>query len=306
MRTSLIFDTDMGNDVDDALALGVIHALQSRGHCRLRAVTLTKRHPLGPRYVAMVNRFYGRGDIPIGMLPQSPGPEWPHFLTLAEREPEPRVEGAVALLRRMLASSDDSSVTIVQVGFSTNLAALLDTPGDAHSSLTGRELAARKVKMVSVMGGAFEPIQDDAHYREFNILHDVPAAQKFVEHWPTPIVFSGFEIGIAVPYPAQSILEDFAYVPHHPLSASYQAYKHTPHERPTWDLTSVLYAVMPDRDYFGLSQPGEVRFSDEGATSFKPEPEGRHRFLTLDTIQRVRVREALVQLTSQPPQMLAG
>src|SRR5262245_42689099 len=27
----LIFDTDIGNDVDDALALGVIHALVSRG-----------------------------------------------------------------------------------------------------------------------------------------------------------------------------------------------------------------------------------------------------------------------------------
>ena len=27
----LIFDTDIGNDVDDALALAVIHALQSRG-----------------------------------------------------------------------------------------------------------------------------------------------------------------------------------------------------------------------------------------------------------------------------------
>ncbi|MGE0610267.1 MAG: nucleoside hydrolase, partial [Pirellulales bacterium] len=30
----LIFDTDMGNDIDDALALGVIHALQSRGECQ--------------------------------------------------------------------------------------------------------------------------------------------------------------------------------------------------------------------------------------------------------------------------------
>ena len=32
---AVIFDTDMGNDVDDALALAVLHALQSRGQCRL-------------------------------------------------------------------------------------------------------------------------------------------------------------------------------------------------------------------------------------------------------------------------------
>ena len=38
----IIFDTDMGNDIDDALALGLIHALQSKGECKLLAVTLTK------------------------------------------------------------------------------------------------------------------------------------------------------------------------------------------------------------------------------------------------------------------------
>jgi len=27
---SIVFDTDIGNDVDDVLALGMIHALQSR------------------------------------------------------------------------------------------------------------------------------------------------------------------------------------------------------------------------------------------------------------------------------------
>ena len=41
----LIFDTDMGNDVDDALALGLIHAFQRRGDCRLIAVTLATTTP---------------------------------------------------------------------------------------------------------------------------------------------------------------------------------------------------------------------------------------------------------------------
>lgn len=38
----IILDTDMGNDIDDALALGLIHTLQTRGECRLLAVTLSK------------------------------------------------------------------------------------------------------------------------------------------------------------------------------------------------------------------------------------------------------------------------
>ena len=64
----LIFDTDIGNDVDDVLALGVIHALQSRGQCQLLAVTITKDQPLAAEFVDAVNTFYGRGDIPIGMV----------------------------------------------------------------------------------------------------------------------------------------------------------------------------------------------------------------------------------------------
>src|ERR1041384_6492330 len=41
----VVFDTDMGNDVDDALALAVLHALESRGECRLIAVKITKANP---------------------------------------------------------------------------------------------------------------------------------------------------------------------------------------------------------------------------------------------------------------------
>ena len=37
----IIFDTDIGNDVDDVLALSVLHALQTRGDCELLAVTIT-------------------------------------------------------------------------------------------------------------------------------------------------------------------------------------------------------------------------------------------------------------------------
>jgi hypothetical protein len=38
----LIFDTDMGNDVDDVMALCMIHSLQKRGACELLAVTSPK------------------------------------------------------------------------------------------------------------------------------------------------------------------------------------------------------------------------------------------------------------------------
>src|SRR5215471_14087303 len=66
--TPVIFDTDIGNDVDDALALAVLHALESRGECRLIAVTLTKDNPWAAPYVDLVNTFYGRAHIPVGVV----------------------------------------------------------------------------------------------------------------------------------------------------------------------------------------------------------------------------------------------
>jgi hypothetical protein len=35
-QVPVIFDTDMGNDIDDALALALLHALESRGECHHR------------------------------------------------------------------------------------------------------------------------------------------------------------------------------------------------------------------------------------------------------------------------------
>ena len=49
--TKLIFDTDMGNDIDDAMALAIIHQLERRGAVDLLAVTSTKDHPLSAAFI---------------------------------------------------------------------------------------------------------------------------------------------------------------------------------------------------------------------------------------------------------------
>lgn len=308
----LIFDTDMGNDVDDALALGMIHALQSRGECELLCVTATKDHPLAAPYLDAINTFYGRGDIPIGVVKGGVTPEDSKFLPIVETMDEGRpryphsikrgedAPDATALLREVLAGQPDQSVVIVQVGFSTNLARLLDSAPDEHSPLAGRELAERKVRTISIMAGAFKPIDGNTHL-EYNVVMDIPSARRLAAEWPTPIIWSGFEIGLALPYPAASIEQDFRYIQHHPLAESYQLYEPTPHERPTWDLTSVLWAVRPGRGYFDLSEPGRVEVLENGETVFHADGGGKQRYLLLKEQERGRVIEALAALSSQPP-----
>lgn len=309
----IIFDTDIGNDVDDLLALGMLHALQTRGACELLGVTITRCDEQAGPFVNAVNTFYGQASLPVGCIRGTPDKDPSKFLPLVERKDGDKFRyphelkrssdapDSLKLLRRLLAAQPDGSVSLVQVGYFSNFAALLDTPPDEISTLKGSELVKQKVKLLSVMAGAFQTIDANNHFCEFNVYKDVPAAQKLARDWPTPIVWSGFEIGIALPYPAKSILHDFAYVPHHPLPEAYIAYLPPPHERPTWDLTSVLYAVHPDRGYFGLSTPGSVTVENDGFTRFTPKAGGRDRFLKLDANQKARTLEALVQLCTQPP-----
>lgn len=309
----LIFDTDMGNDIDDCLALGVIHALQSRGECQLLAVTLSKDNAAAAPFCDAVNTFYGRGEIPIGVVRNGKTPENSPYLdgTLAAKHggalafPRDLHSGAdapdaVALLRQILAEQPDQSVVLVVVGFSTNILRLLESPADANVPVTGQKLVTSKVRELVMMAGMFSP----QRVKEYNIFIDAPAARALFEKWPTPLVTSGFEIGTAVKYPAESIVRDFNYVPHHPLPYAYKLYQKFPYDRETWDLTSVLYAVRPDRGYFGLSDAGQISVDAQDVTQFASTPNGKQRYLTLTPGQMERVKEALVQLASQPPDQL--
>jgi inosine-uridine nucleoside N-ribohydrolase len=304
----LIFDTDMGNDVDDAVALAMIHALESRGEAKLLAVTITKDNRWAAPFIDLMNTFYGRGGIPIGMVRDGKTPEDSNMIRLpAERKRAdgsfvyPRHLGdgreapeAVGLLRRVLAKEADGGVVIVQIGFSTNLARLLDSRADESSPLPGRDLVKSKVRLLSIMGGAFPDGKP-----EYNIHTDIPAAKKLFAEWLGTIVASGFEIGNKVLYPATSILKDYNYVADHPLAEAYRDYMKMPYDRPMWDPTATLYAVRPDS--FSLSAPGVITVDDEGRTHFAPDANGRHRYLIATPEQNAAALRAIIELASRPP-----
>lgn len=310
----VVFDTDISGDVDDVLALAMLHALADRNECVLKAVTISKINPLTAPFVDAVNTFYGRGDIPIGVTRDAQRREskylslvktkdsselrYPHDLLSSQEAPD-----AVAILRKTLAEADDHSVVLIQVGLAANLADLIESPADAISPLTGEQLVRQKVRLTSVMAGAFEPVNGNQRYLEANVKNGIGSMQRFAEKWPqdSPVVWSDFLVGLAAPYPRESVARDFAYVPHHIVRESYLLHSGPNHDRPTWDLTSVLFAVRPKDGYFGLSEPGLVTVEDDGYTKFQPQKEGRDRYLTMDDRQTIRVIEAQRALVSQPP-----
>ena len=267
----VIFDTDMALDVDDVGALALLHALADRGECRLLAVGIseTVQHENG-RWAAAVadaiNTWFGRPDIPIGVFrgrhqptedvgryAQKTAAAFPHDVKSGAAAPE-----AVELYRRVLAQAADGSVTLLSVGFLTNLDALLRSGPDALSPLDGVELVRRKVKRWVCMGGRFPQSTGNG---EFNLATYPEATAYVLAHWPTPSVFSGFEIGAVVKTGARLIREHP--VAESPVSRAYLEYTGGK-DRESWDQTAALYAVRglgPEaQPYFREVTRGHIRF----------------------------------------------
>lgn len=302
----LILDTDIGNDVDDALALAIIHALENRKEVDLLAVTITKDNRYAAPFVDLVNTFYGRPDIPIGMVHDGKTPAdapmlqvpatqrdakgqyvYPHKLEDGSQAPD-----AVDLLKKVLSAQPDGSVTIAQIGFSTNLARLLQSPG-------GRDLVQHKVKALYLMAGNFARPEP-----EFNVYTDPQSAKFLFEQWPTPMIFSPYEVGLVITFPYESIQKNFGYVAHHPIADAYHLYVHKPEDHPNWDSTAVLEAIRPDRGYFELSSPGRVKLGPRNSTLFTPDPKGKCRYLIVKPDKVEQIRQLMADLASAPPKIV--
>ena len=306
----IIFDTDMGNDADDAMALAILNAFVDRGECDLLAVTLTKTSPNAAPYIKMFNSYMGHPDIPIGITDKERTPEDGKYLAAVfglkkedgspiYEKPAVTPEPAVPLIRKCLAGAEDGSVVMIQVGFSTNLADLLDSPADGISPLTGMELVKRKVRLLSTMFGAF----NGRYQNEYNVMNDLDAARRLMAEWPTPVWLSGFEIGEMIQIDRRQMDSAFCADPDHPLMRTFILYREGwDGAQPTFDVTSVLLAIRPDEGYFTLSERGKARVNGDNVTPFAEDPAGNHRYiLEVTPEQNARVQEAFLYLMSQPP-----
>lgn len=308
-RINIIFETDMGNDVDDALAIDMLYKYNSQKRINLMAVMLNKEGEFPPKYIDLLNTWYGQKRIPIGLSPrrdQSMVAGTNYTQVVCEKLGEKgkplykrsirdygKLLPAVKLYRKLLAKAEDGSVTIVSVGFSTNLALLLDTKADEYSPLTGKELVASKVSRLVMMAGHME----NPKFAEYNVVNDVAACQRVFGEWPTPIYVSPFELGLQVRYPARSIENDFTWTRHHPIVDSYKAYLKQIEDRPTWDLTAVLYAVDPQQ-FFNISPAGRIAVTNEGYTHFTQDALGRHFYLSITPEQAKAILDYFVKMVT--------
>ncbi|MBP3774510.1 MAG: nucleoside hydrolase [Bacteroidaceae bacterium] len=308
----IIFDSDMGNDVDDVFALDILLKYHDMGKVNILGMPVNHDAPSAAAFIDLYNTWCGHPEIPLAIIRNGVcTKKWESTYSykvwqLEENgrrvfrttHADPRAfPDAVDLYRRLLAQSPNKSVVIVSTGFSSTLARLMDTTGDDISPLGGMELLRRKVSWISVMAGDFQR----PDYPENNVKKDIPAAQKFFEHSPVPLVFTDFLLGESIRYPASSIERDFNWTKHHPLAEAYRAYRKMPYDRPTWDPLAMLYALEPDGGFFQLSERGNVTVTQNGCTHFHPSPTGNCRYLTVTDAQRRKILDFFTTLVPQRP-----
>lgn len=284
----VIFDTDMGNDIDDALALQMLFNYDKAGIIDLKGVTISKCNPHSVEFVDGILRFNGYDDMPLGYSYDGPNPEDNTYLlpTIAakgadgqplikpQRNLESGIDDGYVALRKLLATEKNGSVLLIATGPLTNIARLLESGPDNISELDGVSLVRKKVKSLHIMNGEFS-----SSVPEWNTIQDLDASKKVYALCPVPLVTSGWEVGAAVKYPHESILNDFGDPLLNPVTVAYMSYQPMPYDRETWDLTSVLDAIEPESDVFVRSEPGHITVKDNGVTVFEPNPEGLQQYL---------------------------
>ncbi len=309
----VIFDSDMGNRIDAALALSLLYGLDGKNETRVVSLSVSKSNLKAAAFCEVMGRFYsgavsgafgavGRtlptgmstdgtmpADTPMIAVPlaktnSAGAPVYAHGIQRIIDTAE-----VSALIRNAFTSQYDQNCMVVVAGPATNLAKVLDLPGV-------KDLISQKVRYLVIAGGAFPEGAGES-----NITADIAAAKRLFAEWPTPIVAAGREVGEQPLFPAASIETDFAWSEAHPLVDAYRAYKAMPYDAPTSDMAAALYAVRPQENYFKLSGTGRIEVLDDGRTGFTPSSGGKHRYLIPDPAQRERLVKTYTELASAKP-----
>ena len=263
----VIFDSDMGPDYDDVGAITMLHAFADEGAATILATIASTKYQGVAEVFDVFNTYFNRPDIPVGVPVQqasvlrdnqhwsdSVRKNYPHSI-----KNNSDAEDAVELYRKILVAQPDTSVTIITVGFLTNISNLLKSPPDKYSTLNGKDLVSKKVKKLVSMAGRFP------EGSEFNIKIDAPASQFAYENCTRPVVFSGFEIGekikTGIPLISNSSIRNS------PVKDVFRICipmaKEDSAGRMSWDETAVLVGVKGYVPYYTLNE-GMITIDNEG------------------------------------------
>ena len=277
----ILLDTDLGNDVDDLIAISMLcnwHIIQKH---RMIGATSSKEGVLSGKLLAWLLAYYDV-QIPVGYCPKGAlQPKQKYLERLPDlQEHYPDVEPqethpAIDVLNNVLQRADDQSITLIMIGNSTNIAHMLDTPEKST-------LLHQKIRKIVWLAGEF-----DRAYAENNIRVDAPHSHIIFNKWLGPMDLLPSAIGKKVLFPGHHLVDRTE-----PLPMLYHDYMKRGWGRECWDPLTVLYACGEGEDLFTKSPAGTVTLDDNEITEFQETPNGQHHIINLLDSQAIRA-EAL-------------
>lgn len=170
----VIFDTDIGDDLDDAFALAL--ALSSSKLQVMGVTTAWGDTSLRAQLAARLLAQTGNSEVPVAAGPKTESNSPFTQRRWAEGWPQPKqgwpdaIEFTLELIRR-----NPGQITLISVSPFSNVGALIDRDAETF----------RKLKKVIIMGGSIRRGYGDLGYLadhgpdpEYNILLDIPSARK--------------------------------------------------------------------------------------------------------------------------------
>ena len=287
-QQALIYDDDCSQDVDCVATLPIVHTLEDRGEIRILAMVADSANPLTAPVLRLFANDAGRPKLAIGAN-QTALPDnlncakwkcnesvWTAGLVARFNAGDTRAKypDCVTTYRRALAGQPAHSAAIAETGFATCLIQLLHSPADKISPLTGAELVRQKVKLLSIMGGAYPTGS------EWNFMCDAPEYHELFTLWTRqkgfpPLYLNGFGNGekILAGAPADASPSTNPTVYGMQLASTKQ--------RPMWDVQSVLFAARgvsyDGTAYFSVTAPGTVVVDPQtGANTWTPATDSGH------------------------------
>ena len=298
----VIFDSDMGPDYDDVGAITLLHAFADSGYINILATVASTKYEGVAAVFNVLNTYFNRPDLLIGVpkgksLELKDNQHWTDTLLLKyphKIKKNDEALSAIEVYRKTLASQPDGSVTIITVGFLTNLAGLLQSPPDKYSKLTGKDLVTKKVKQLVCMAGSFPA------GNEFNVRMDAASSKIVFDNWETPILFSGVEIGMKIktglPLVNDRSIENSpvkdVYRISIPLSTQDSA------GRMSWDQTAVLIAVKGYGPWWNI-QTGKIKVAEDGSNTWE-NGDSLHSYL-IESQSPIIIRDRINDLMMHQP-----
>lgn len=280
----VIFDTDIGGDVDDA------GALADKGEIEILAMGVVIGHKAAVPYVHAVNTWHGRSFLPIGTIKdKAPYARDEYMEPVVAAYPYTLTSEAaldvVKLYRQVLARQPDKSVTLIAVGPATNIYRLLMSKADEYSPLTGVELMRRKIKLYAAGGNGGGGLPKGRC--GFNYYMDLAAARGEQELLPSafPTVYassSGLKLEVG------AVLRQAR--PDHIIHCSYEAYyKGEAQNRFSWDQLRVLYGCRPSaRRLWDVLAKGSIELGTDIMLTYKAAPDRNRAYAYVNNLEAMR------------------